>query len=72
LKASSPTMFRANLGSLKAANANFINPCKHTLAQLPHTHTHTHTHTHAHILAQTDQKHQKEARKRIRKTYACR
>lgn len=39
-KASSTIMFRANLRSLKAATANFINPRKHTVAQLPYTQRH--------------------------------
>lgn len=39
-KASSTIMFRANLRSLKAATANFINPHKHTVAQLPYTQRH--------------------------------
>lgn len=58
-KASSSIMFRTNLRSLKAAIANFINPRKHTVAQLPHTHRHMPIK-------------QEEARKRIPKTSAHR
>lgn len=58
-KASSTIMFRANLRSLKAATANFINPRKHTVAQLPYTQRHM-------------PMEQEEARKRTPKTSAYR